>query len=484
MSGAGRRAARLLGSIAMCAVAVPHAAAQRVSIDWSEYEAFVAQEMAARGIPGAVIVVANDRRVLYITPFGVSNVATREPLTTAHRFQVGSITKTYTALLALQLAIRGDIRLDAPVGEALTRLPPGLASLTLRDLLHQRAGLRDVPGDDGPDEEGALGEWTQALGDTLQVLPPRTAFSYSNAGYALAGAALERWTGRPFADLMQARFFAPLGMKHATMRPAEAQQGPVATGHGGAAGAPPTPAAAVSNDTRLWPAGYAWSSGEDMGRFLLTLVGAGMVRGSDGLYRGVVDSALVPAVEVPGLPLDARYGLGMFRDRTPAGGRAWHPGNVSGFSALWRMLPRSRIGVAVLVNRDAVRLDALADSALATVAARGPAAPPERVDRARRADRGGTGAGGSGAAALTREAARALEGRYEARFPIELRWSDGALRLTRFGTTHPVVPLGGDRYQVQAPGASSPEVFTIHPASAHHPAYVQMALWAFVRRNP
>jgi Beta-lactamase len=257
----------------------------------------------------------------------------------------------------------------------------------------------------------------------------------------------------------------------------------------GAAGSPATPATAVSNDTRLWPAGYAWGSGADMAQFVMTLAAAGVVRGSDGLYRGVVDSALAPAVDVPGIPFEARYGLGMFVDRTPMGGRAWHAGNVGGFSALWRILPQSQIGVAVLVNRDGVQLDALADSALATVAAQQPggaAEHSERIERAERAPRVGRREGGAGAASatLTREQAAALEGHYEGRFPIELRWSNGALRLTRQGTTLPLLPLGDDRYRVQATGANAPDVLTIRPATADHPAYVQMLLWAFVRRNP
>jgi len=135
---------------------VANLAAQRTPADWSPLERVVAEQIHAKGIPGVVVMVTNARRVIYSGAFGLANADTKEVLTTNHLMQVGSIIKTFTALMALQLKARGTVDFDIPVGGAIAGLPKTIASLTMRDLLHQRAGLRDVAGDDGRDAEDQL----------------------------------------------------------------------------------------------------------------------------------------------------------------------------------------------------------------------------------------------------------------------------------------------------------------------------------------
>ena len=473
---------------------VDHVAAQRVTVDWSPLERVVADEMKSQGIPGAVVVIASARRLIYSSAFGVASVDTKEALTTSHLMQVGSVTKTFTALLALQLKTRGTVDFDAPIGGALPGLSPSLASLTLRDLLHQRAGLRDVAGDDGPDAEDQLVTYAKSLGDSMRVLPVGEAFSYSNAGFALAGAAVQEWAKQPFADLLRLQVLAPLGMDRSTMRPEVALASAHAVGHIGKPGDAGTVSAGIANDTRLWPAGYLWSSGDDMGRFLQAMMDDGRARSGAGLFRGVVDSAMAPAIAVPGLPNDTRYGFGVFVDRSPLGERVWHLGGVTGFSAFWAAIPASTVAVAVLTNRDGVRLESIADAAL-SVAIGARAAAARRGAKAIRQPRNGAGLKGRRReAAITSNSAegtpvsrtqgRALEGTYEGRFPLELRWKEGALHLIRFGTSLKVTSLGGDRYRVQAPDEPLAEDFTIVPSRDGWPPYIQMYLWAFIRTRP
>ena len=73
-------------------------------------------------------------------------------------------------------------------------------------------------------------------------------------------------------------------------------------------------------------------------------------------------------------------------------------------------------------------------------------------------------------------------GTYTNRFSFELRVTNGALMLRRFGAELPVVPLGNHTFAVQAPGAPTVERFSVVPAAAGHPAYAQMFLWTFPRR--
>ena len=500
-----RASAHVWLNVAVVAAAlapVAHLAAQRTPTDWSPLERVVSEEMKAKGIPGVVVMVASARRVIYSGAFGLANVDTKEVLTTNHLMQVGSITKTFTALMALQLKARGTVDIDAPIGGALPGLSPALAALTMRDLLHQRAGLRDVAGDDGPDADDQLLAWVKSLGDTMRVLPPGEAFSYSNVGFALAGAAAQEWARQPFADLLRVNVLTPLGMTRSTMRPEEALASAHAAGHIGSAGSAGVSAKGIANDTRLWPAGYLWSSGDDMGRFLQALVVDGRARTGTGLFRGVLDSAFAPAITVPGLPNDTRYGFGVFVDRSAWGERVWHPGSVTGFSAFWAAIPASRLAVAVLTNRDGVRLEPIAEAAFSVaIGSRASAAraggranspSPTGGSQARRRNRASTTSSSASSATdnssdgspVPRELARSLEGVYEGRFPVELRWKDGALQLLRFGTVLRVTSLGGDRYRVRAPGQSTADDITIIPAREGREPYVQMYLWAFVRTRP
>ena len=478
---------------------VANLAAQRTPADWSPLERVVAEQLRAKGIPGVVVMVANARRVIYSGAFGLANADTKEVLTTNHLMQVGSITKTFTALMALQLKTRGTVDFDIPVGGAIAGLPKTIASLTMRDLLHQRAGLRDVAGDDGPDAEDQLIAYVRSLGDTMQVLPPGAAFSYSNVGFALAGAAAQEWARQPFADLLRVNVLTPLGMTRSTMRPEEAIRSAHAAGHVGTPGGAGEVADGIINDTRLWPAGYLWSSGDDMGRFLQALVSEGRARTGGGLFRGVVDSAFAPAVSVPGLPNETRYGFGVFVDRSPWGERVWHPGSVTGFSAYWAAVPASRLAVAVLTNRDGVRLEPIADAAFLVAMGARPSAARSGGKSARAPRAGGSqarrrdGASMASAAAdnssdespVPRAQALSLEGVYEGRFPVELRWRDNSLQLLRFGTALTVRSIGGDRYRARAPGASTADdIIITPPMRGGREPYIQMYLWAFVRTRP
>ncbi len=431
-------------------------------------DSVITREMAAKGIPGVVVVVVDASGVRLRQAWGVASTSSREPLTPRHLLQVGSVTKTFTALLAQQLAARKRLDLDAPVEKYLRGMRPGIGALTTRDLLAQRSGLADLPGNDGSDDEADLARYAAALPESLQVLPAGAAFSYSNPGFALAGAAAEGAARRPFADLLRAEILTPLGMPQSTMRPREAMARPYALGHAGNPGTAGEPVTDPANDTRIWPAGYLWSNGDDMARFLAALVNP------DGkeLRPGVVRSIFERRVEVPGQPDSASYGSGAFLDRFHNEESGWHPGSSTGYSAIWRVIPGRRIGVAVLTNRDAVRLEpiveaVLADAARANGRELGPPFPRFRTVITR--DR------------LPDDSLAALAGVYEARFPLELRWREGSLWLTRFGTTLQVRPLGGDRYAAMPSGQGNPEFFQIHQARGKWPPYIQMFLWSFVR---
>jgi CubicO group peptidase (beta-lactamase class C family) len=130
-------------------------------------------------------------------------------------FPIGSISKTFTAALAMILVADGDLELDAPLGEHLPELGDLGNELTLRQVLSHTGGLAA-----GPDSAEILATsirryvldycWRQDL-----VLPPGTGFSYSNIGFALVGYLIEVITGMSWWDAMESILLWPLGIEPA-----------------------------------------------------------------------------------------------------------------------------------------------------------------------------------------------------------------------------------------------------------------------------
>jgi len=229
----------------------------------------------------------------------------------------------------------------------------------------------------------------------------------------------------------------------------------------------------MAEDTRIWPAGYLHTSAREAARFMIALLNGGRLGGKAVLAPGVADSMVTAHVSVPGMPNGTRYGYGMFLDTLRGYESAWHPGSLTGFSSLLRMIPSRRVGVVVIANRDEVRLDRIAEAALENVM-RSLGAPFPAV---------------APMAAHLPAPAHGVKledyvGVYRNRFVVELALRNGALILRRFGAELPVVPLGNDVFAVQPPGSSTVERFTVVPARGDTPAYAQMFLWTFPRTAP
>ncbi|MEP7346658.1 MAG: serine hydrolase domain-containing protein [Gemmatimonadaceae bacterium] len=430
-------------------------------------ERTISEEMLSKGIPGVAVAVFEEGRVSYRHAFGIADVESGVPMTTELLVQIGSATKTVTALLANEMAARGEVSLDAPVARYVSGLPVRAGALTLRALLSQSSGLRDEAADSGRQDESALLQYARAMSDSAFQLPSGEAFSYSNLGFALAGLALQEAVHRPFAQLIDDRVVRPLTMGHATFRPMDAMTYPRAAGHATDPTGRLRVVRPVANDTRYWPAGYLWASGDDMALLLRLLLLRGQAGDVPATLAAAADSVLVSRMPVPGLPNDAQYGYGLFMDQWHGTRRAWHPGSMPGYSTLVEFLPDQRIGIVVLANRDGVRLDRIAETALETLTV----LPGEQSPV--------TASGESPKETLL----RSLEGVYVSRFPLELRFRDGHLVLKRFGVELVVTPLGENRYSVQpnvGAGARA-DVFRIVPAAGNRPAYIQMFLWAFPR---
>ncbi|WP_410574689.1 serine hydrolase domain-containing protein [Amycolatopsis sp. cmx-4-61] len=189
---------------------------------------------AEYGIPSAAIGVLRDGE---ITEFavGVKNVETGEPATTDTVYQIGSMTKTWTALAFLQLVDEGKAALDEPVRTYLPEFavadPETTAKVTARHLLDHTNGIEESFGDPGEDDD-VHERMVANIADAPQVFPLGRTHGYSAAlGYAILARITEVLDGKGWDDVMRDRLFVPLSLTSTNTRRDQVDESRAATGH-------------------------------------------------------------------------------------------------------------------------------------------------------------------------------------------------------------------------------------------------------------
>lgn len=168
--------------------------------------------------PGGVVLVRKGDQILLREGYGLADVENQVPMTADKVLPLASVTKQFTAYAVLQLVQAGKLRLDQPVGDVLTDLPPALAKVSLRQLLNHSSGVKNI----SRIAESRAARRNEAGIDTLiaffKDLPlefePGSRFEYSNSNYILLTKVIETASGTSYADYMHKAVFAPLDMKH------------------------------------------------------------------------------------------------------------------------------------------------------------------------------------------------------------------------------------------------------------------------------
>lgn len=259
------------------------------------------------------------------------------------RFEIGSVTKTFTAALLREAIGRGEVSADTHVRELLPTSAP-VGEVTLQELASHTSGLPRVGhSQSGPGTALAtvlrrnpyLGDAEAMIGDALAAeLRDRGKFGYSNLGSALLGELLARAAGTSYSELLRTRLLEPLGLTETTLPliasdlPADAPRGFTPDGR---------PAAAWTLDG--WsPAGGVRSTAHDLVGWLASMM--------DGRNPGA--SGLAPVAETePG----EQIATGWFLGEAPDGGSlVWHRGGTGGFRSFAGYDPSTGRGVVVLAD--------------------------------------------------------------------------------------------------------------------------------------
>ncbi|MFC8200115.1 serine hydrolase domain-containing protein [Streptomyces sp. NPDC057298] len=282
--------------------------------------------------PGAVARI-DDRGTVHKVAEGVADKRTGRAISTADRFRVGSVTKSFSAVVLLQLVDEGALALDTSVNTYLPGLLPD-DNITVRHVLSHRSGLYDYTNDmfehTVPGFEAVRNKVFsyQDLVDLSLKQPlgnaPGAAYSYSNTNFVVAGMLIEKLTGKPVRSAYQSRIIKPLGLKDTFyVHPGTAVPGKHARGYltPDEAGAPLVDS---TEQTVSWAqsAGAVISSTRDLNTFFSALLG------------GDLTSAEQLAQMQQWVPVNSTqgYGLGLRRRDLSCGVSVYgHTGTVQGY---------------------------------------------------------------------------------------------------------------------------------------------------------
>jgi CubicO group peptidase (beta-lactamase class C family) len=274
------------------------------------------------------VLVARGGAVLLSRGYGVADEASGAPNTATTRFRIGSITKQFTAMAILMLQEQGKLRVEDSICRYMSDCPEAWRPVTLRHLLTHTSGVPDYT--NFPDFPALIG--TSATLDQLitrfRSLPleftPGARWSYSNSGYILLGAVIERASGQAYSVFLQEHIFTPLGMRD-TSYDANAPPSPQhATGYLSAHHLP-----VYLDMSEFGPAGALASTVEDLYRWDRALVTHRLVS------QEAMTAMFTPAIPCPAggclIPSDRGYSYGWFIAAEAGRTLIYHLGRIDGF---------------------------------------------------------------------------------------------------------------------------------------------------------
>ncbi|MFJ9468017.1 serine hydrolase domain-containing protein [Streptomyces caniferus] len=322
------------------------------------------------GLPAALASVKDREGRTRTYTAGVGDLATGSKVPRDGQVRIGSNTKTFTAVVVLQLVGEGKIRLDAPVDTYVPGLVRGEGidgrHLTVRQLLQQTSGLPSYT------NYGLQPRYYDPR-DLLDIalrhkadFAPGTKWEYSNTNYVLAGLIVQKVTGRPLAQQIDQRIIKAIGLRH-TSFPAPGDltiREPHPKGYDQESAGAPLRDVTETDPSWGWAAGQMISTNSDLNRFFTALL--------NGRLLPAPQLAQMRTTVPAGRPFrsGARYGLGLVSTPLSCGGVSWgHGGSFPGYETRGGVTDNGRAAnVAVTIqptDKAAIRhVERVVDTAL------------------------------------------------------------------------------------------------------------------------
>lgn len=325
--------------------------------------------------PGLAVVLVKDNRIVYEKGFGVVDLKDNQPMTHQTPLAIGSFTKSFTAMLLMQLAEQGKVDLNAPIVTYLpwfqTAIKEKSDLITTSMLLSNTSGIpsmdvgiMSVDLDNDADKRMA-----QALNAYVLNREPGSSFEYSNEGFALAGLVAEAVTGKTFPTLLQEMIFNPLNMAQSSTDPFKLRQMGVSHGHY------PGLNQGIPAKTSMTAVAYAGAgsllrcSARDLGHYLMALLNQGQFRQQQILKAQSIADMWQTKISMPERPEQTAvdtYGYGWMISQIDGRQVIHHGGATSTMTSYAMLEPNRRSGVVVLSNT--VGLDSYRYAGLVTIA--------------------------------------------------------------------------------------------------------------------
>ena len=319
---------------------------------WQERLGLLADK---HGVPGATLAILADGEVTKAA-CGVLNIRTGVEATTDSLFQIGSISKVWTATLIMQLVDEELLDLDLPVVTYLPEFkvadPEVSRTVTTRHLLAHTSGIDgDLFLDTGRGDE-CVERYVAAMAGLGQNHPLGVTMSYCNSGYIVLGRIIEVLRGQTWDHVLRERLFAPLGLPSAGTLPEEALLHSAAAGH-------ITPPGGELQVAPMWgifrscgPAGLIHATAAETLEFAkLHLAGGVAADGTRVLSEASARAMRQPQVEVPDRwTLGSHWGLGWILMEWSGRQVYGHDGNTIGQAGFLRIAPEVGVAVCLLAN--------------------------------------------------------------------------------------------------------------------------------------
>ena len=305
---------------------------------------YVREQMKEHQIPGLALAIIRSGEPTRTGGYGLANLELNVPVRPETVFEIGSITKQFTAACILLLAQDGKLSIDDKISRHLANLPPGWSNITVRHLLTHTSGIKNYTGQAGFELTRRLtqAQFIAALGALPADFAPGEKAKYCNSGYNLLGFIVENVSGRSYWDFLAERVWSPLGMTASTNRDPDLVVRHRADGYIRAKGALHN---RDSDLTDVFSAGAIVSTVGDLVKWNAALETEKLLRTSSR------QQMWAPATLNDGsnCPYGLGWRIGDFNGRTNIG----HSGSTSGFSASLQRFPDDDVTVIVLCNSDA-----------------------------------------------------------------------------------------------------------------------------------
>ncbi|RPI82194.1 MAG: class A beta-lactamase-related serine hydrolase [Chloroflexi bacterium] len=311
-------------------------------VDIPTIDDYIEEAMQTIPIPGLALVVVKDGQVAYMKGYGEAG-PDGSPVTPQTPFHLGSAGKTFTALAIMQLANQGKVELSAPVKQYLPEFTVAngeevACKITLIKLLNHQSGFSRMDGgqsvayDPGKSLDDMV-EWIS----TIEQKNPVGKVEYSNLNFILLGAVVQRVSEMDYREYVHENILQPLGMDNTYFSDVEAEQNGAAQGYQMMFGFP----AAVDFvfPTGQIPAGFVYSSAEDMAKYLMMYLNDGFL-GEEQFIQ----------------PLGSGMKTGYFTEYwqwisgKAYGERRGHEGGTVNFNSQILYEPDRQTGVVILTN--------------------------------------------------------------------------------------------------------------------------------------